>query len=250
MDSCKLSNILRLMAWLALMMLGGCGSDDPVKGCALDRSFNAPNGYAILPSIAGVGVSTGGVEAAVQPDGRIVVAGLRSGPLGDDVLVLRYTADGLLDASFGAGGIATFNGSGVGNDRALGLALQPDGKILVAGESATALSQDALILRLLPNGTLDTSFAGQGVFLFNGPVGGLDRFFDVKVQADGKVLAAGSSAGVTGVDILLVRLDPGGAPDASFGAGAVGPGRVRQQPVGAAQRPARDDRNSRKIRRI
>ena len=273
----KFSNILRLTAWVALMMLGGCGTDDPVKGGALDRSFNASNGYAILQSIAGV--STGGVETAVQPDGRIVVAGRRSGPLGDDVLVARYTADGLLDASFGGGGIVTFNGSGVGNDRALGLALQPDGKILVAGyatvtgspkrdilvlrftasgeldpafgdagvfvyngsgngtdiafavalqpdgkilvagESATALSQDALILRLLPNGTLDTSFAGQGVFLFNGQAGGLDRFFDVKVQADGKVLAAGSTSGVAGVDVLLVRLDPGGALDASFGAG-------------------------------
>lgn len=108
-------------------------------------------------------------DLAVQPDNKIVVVGRRMNQIGNssDTLVLRYTAGGNLDATFGTGGVTVVNasGSGFGFESARGTVLQPDGAIVVVGTSSdeTVDGTRGYILRLTPAGALDTTFGGTGV---------------------------------------------------------------------------------------
>ena len=170
---------------------------------------------------------------AVQPDGKIVVAGQTNnagdGNL-DDGALIRYNANGTLDASFGSGGIVITPGSVVNPNsftwlRPRGLALQPDGKIVVAGQAAFfSISRDGFVARYNSNGTLDGGF---GVVPPNGTQGGTMRInFDtsdtlnaVALQADGKVVVAGSADSGTDSgtsDFVLARLTTSGQLDSSF----------------------------------
>jgi uncharacterized delta-60 repeat protein len=104
---------------------------------------------------------------AIQSDGKIVVAGHTSKPPSnfDDFVVARFNADGSADTSFGTGGmvITDFAGS---TDSAHALAIQPDGKIVVAGTathgSVTFADSDFAGVRYLSNGSLDARFGSGG----------------------------------------------------------------------------------------
>jgi uncharacterized delta-60 repeat protein len=90
-----------------------------------------------------------GENLALQPDGKIVVVGQMTSATVYDLAIVRYTTDGSLDTSFGTGGSLTtdFNGSGdLGKD----VAIQADGKIVVAGYAANGLSTEAVLLRVDP----------------------------------------------------------------------------------------------------
>jgi uncharacterized delta-60 repeat protein len=140
---------------------------------SLDSSFDG-DGKAVIQG--------SGEAAAVQPDGKIVVAGSSDG----DFVVLRYDANGSLDPSFGSAGRA-FVDFGSNFDRAYEMVLQPDGKIVVVGQAG-----QFAVARLQPNGTLDTTFGsgGKTSIDFTGPD---DRAYAVALQPDGKVVVAGSS---------------------------------------------------------
>ncbi|KQX50045.1 MULTISPECIES: DUF11 domain-containing protein [unclassified Streptomyces] len=132
-----------------------------------------------------------GNAVAVQPDGRIVAAG--SGGAG--FAALRYNADGTPDAGFGSGGRTSVNAPGDGGT-AYALALQQNGKIVLAGRADDPNSSEANdfgLARLNPNGTVDTGFGGDG-FVVTG-FGDFDEARGVLVQPDGKVVAAGYGAG-------------------------------------------------------
>ncbi|MFT3820652.1 MAG: hypothetical protein QM750_24055 [Rubrivivax sp.] len=103
---------------------------------------------------------------AVQPDGKILVAGSSDqGATGYDFALARYHADGTLDASFGSGGRVTTS-FGNGADHALALLLQPDGKIVLAGDSNQgATGNDFALARYHADGTLDASFGNGGKVL-------------------------------------------------------------------------------------
>ncbi len=106
-------------------------------------------------------------DMLVQPDGKIVTCATRTanGQSGYDFFVARFTADGALDSSFSFDGKTTidFDG-GSGQDQCYGVALQGDGKIIVAGYTRGSTPDDRFaIARLNVDGTLDTSFgAGSG----------------------------------------------------------------------------------------
>ncbi|WP_406054569.1 calcium-binding protein [Streptomyces sp. NBC_01077] len=132
-----------------------------------------------------------GNAVAVQPDGRIVAAG--SGGAG--FAVLRYNADGTPDAAFGTGGRTSVNAPGDGGI-AYGLALQQNGKIVLAGRADDPNSSEANdfgLARLNVNGTVDTGFGGDG-FVVTG-FNDFDEARGVLVQPDGKIVAAGYGAG-------------------------------------------------------
>src|SRR5690606_25621386 len=100
-------------------------------------------------------------------DGRIVVAGTLTGP--DEVpgfFVARYTPEGALDADFGADRVVVADFGGLPGGAA-SVVIQPDGKIVAAGYAATGaggLEPPAFaVVRLLPDGTFDASFAEAGV---------------------------------------------------------------------------------------
>ena len=153
-----------------------------------------------------------GRSVAVQPDGKILVAGYSNASSNFDFVLLRYNANGSLDTSFDTDGIATTNiGAG---DFGYSLVVLPDGKILVAGYSNAGGTYDFALLRYNANGSLDTSFDTDGIVTTN--VSDYDDGRSVAIQPDGKILVAGySNAGVI-YDFALLRYNANGSLDTSF----------------------------------
>lgn len=151
---------------------------------------------------------------AVQPDGKIVVTGKNGN---GKIIVIRYNANGSFDSSFANGGIFVATNITVFAS-STAIALQPDGKIVVSGIYAVSGNDNAyLVIRLNTNGSLDTTFGGQGFVITNlSPGNDLSR--DIAVQSDGKIVVCGSvnDMGVTGSDIGLVRFMPDGSLDFTF----------------------------------
>ncbi|MCW2973815.1 MAG: hypothetical protein JWN72_2088 [Thermoleophilia bacterium] len=168
-----------------------------------------------------------GRSLAIQPDGRLIVAGYTVGATAD-VAVLRYNVDGTLDTSFnGTGKVVTTVGSG--NDYGRAVHVQDDGKILVGGYYANGSYNDAYLMRYLANGTLDTTFDGDGrVVVAPGP--GHDSVFGLTTLGDGRIVAIGQSQAGAGsnFDFEALRFTSAGAPDLTFN----GTGQLRI-PIGA-----------------
>jgi uncharacterized delta-60 repeat protein len=176
-------------------------------------------------------------DVVIQGDGKIVVAGstrARAGFAGDDnFAVRRYNTDGSLDASFGAGGIVSTDFAGLG-DAAVAVALQVDGKIVVAGRAQLASGTDLAVARYNTDGSPDASF-GSGGKLTTDMAGGVDFSSAMRLQPDGRIvvlahISLGSSV-VVGIP-ALVRYNSDGSVDAAFGAS----GKV----IGSASGPADD----------
>jgi uncharacterized delta-60 repeat protein len=140
---------------------------------------------------------------ALQGDGKIVAVGEAGGDFG----FARHNPDGSLDASFSGDGRQTTDFGGF--DRATGVAVQGDGKIVAAGFAA---GDDFALARYNPNGSLDTSFSGDGKQTTD--FGGVDFAAAVALQGDGKIVAVGQ--GTAGGDFALARYNPNGSLDASF----------------------------------
>jgi uncharacterized delta-60 repeat protein len=155
------------------------------------------------------GLRNGARAVAVQPDGKIVIAGYSDwgDPWPADFMVARYRPDGSPDTGFGGSNthVRTINfASGV--DVGTALALAPDGKIVVAGWAWNGTSQVWGVARLNPDGSPDTSFRGNGkAFIDLGPGSSAHA---VLVQPDGKILVGGKTSSD---DFALARLlDDGG----------------------------------------
>jgi uncharacterized delta-60 repeat protein len=176
---------------------------------SLDPSFGS--GGLVTTRIGGEPRSAVARALAIQPDGKIVIAG----SAGSEFLLARYDANGSLDTSFGNGGIVT---TSIGmDDVAFALALQADRKIVVAGDTGLQTLQFALA-RFNANGSLDTSFGAGG--RLRTAITGFDGAHAVTVESDGKILAAGESARTHGIapwQFALVRYRRDGSPDSTFG---------------------------------
>ncbi|MBF0551764.1 MAG: hypothetical protein HQK60_14675, partial [Deltaproteobacteria bacterium] len=186
----------------------------------LDTTFGS--GGVVVYIGPGGGTDTGrGV--VIQPDGKILVSCESFNGKQKDAIILRYTSNGVLDNSFGTGGVATFSGTGQGDTYGFGITLQPDGKIIQTGNGVFKgkTKEDVLLLRYLPNGTLDASFALGGVFTYSSP-GDYDDFGDLVVlQPDGRILVVGGSGNTTNSDILVLRCDSTGVLDKTFGTNGI-----------------------------
>ena len=188
----------------------------------LDTGFGA-DGIALAGITDGDG-GPSGCKPIVQPDGKIVICGTRlsNGATGSDFLVARFNADGSLDAGFGSNGRVTIDfDNGSGGDRANGIALQGDGRIVVAGTThgAALQSDDFAVARLTPDGTLDPTFAGIGktTIVFNLDHGvGDDDVYAVAVEPDGTIVLAGSAETASGTVVAVARVLSDGARDAAF----------------------------------
>ncbi len=174
----------------------------------LDTSFDANGKRAI---------SFGGTDVArvllVQPNGRIVVAG--GGAAASSFCVARLRTNGALDTTFGPGGKREISFGG-DEESVFGAALQPDGKILLAGDVDFRVA----VARLNPNGSLDTTFAGDGRKVFSW--GAISRAMAVLALPSGKILLAGFS-GPEGGNFQVARLHANGALDTTFGTGGKAP---------------------------
>src|SRR5262249_37671172 len=134
--------------------------------------------------------------------------------------VARYNPDGTPDTSFGSGGQLQFGfGAGTSLPAARDLALQPDGKIVVAGIffNNTTFNADIGIARLNADGTFDAGCGSGGLVKEDfHPDAAIHA---VLVQPDGKIVVAGGPSQPGGSNSLVARFNPDGTLDASFGAG-------------------------------
>ncbi len=175
-----------------------------------DTSFNGTSQRAI--DFGGVDIAQ---AVAVQVDGKIVVVGGADGPGGSDFAVARLNANGTPDLTFNPGSGGRFLLDLGGTDFATAVVIQPDTNIVVAGSGGA--SADFAVIRLTPAGALDPTFnptgVGFGAQLVN--LGGAEGAFAVALQADNRIVLAGTA----GPDIGVVRLSDTGTLDFPFGAG-------------------------------
>ena len=207
-----------------IVMVGGAFTDFVLARFTPDGSLDASfgSGGQVTTDIAG-GVQTERARAAaIQSDGKIVVVGegtMASGEVG--VALARYNSDGSLDASFSGDGMTLGDVRG----RAFAIAVQSDGRILIAGDTLISGNPndaaDLLIARFEPDGRLDASFGVGGQRVLN-VAGRADLARNLAVLPDGDIIVAGDPFGSEPTDrTAVVRLDASGALDAAFGANGV-----------------------------
>ncbi|WXB00258.1 hypothetical protein LZC95_39510 [Pendulispora brunnea] len=172
--------------------------------------YSDPFSYALVrlqldgtpdPTLGGNGIVFFGQneysKLAVQQDGKLIVTGTRD----KEAVVARLNVDGSFDTSFGSNGQMHFDapqleyGTSGSYTRIADIAVQPDGKVLVAGHlsSATSLySYDALVARVTVNGRLDASFGENGIVATD-IAGGTDEARSIALQKDGRIVVSGSA---------------------------------------------------------
>lgn len=195
----------------------GDRNDDPTLGYVF-RVFNdngtPDNTFSSdgkLTHKHGDGVSSI-MKALAQPDGKILAAGDYYLGLNVKFTILRLTPEGEFDPSFGVNGFITDTVEG--HNRVLGMALQPDGKILVTGYAR--YPQKMIVLRYSPNGTRDSTFGIAGLKLIEA---GLSLSgHDVLVKEDGKILILGQIDTAANTSLLsITQLLADGTIDSTFG---------------------------------
>ena len=192
----------------------------------LDSSFNG-SGTVIIP--AGQSTDDAVPAMAIQPDGKLVISGWSqfvsdAGKAYAGISIFRYNADGTPDTTFGNNGktVATASNDALGvygNYTPRGIAIQPNGRLIVHGvenQFATPTTQSAVLLGFTPAGTVDSTFGLAGGVHSSDASGAQN----VVVQPDGKLLVGGYASDASG--FRIARLNADGSPDASFGsAGAL-----------------------------
>lgn len=183
----------------------------------LDATFGS--GGKVVADFGG-GINDQAPDVALQSDGKIVVV-VGTAILGNsDFIVARYNSDGTPDPTFGIGGSVTTDFFG-GDDQCVAVAIQGDGKIIVAGFVSIDLdNSDFALARYNSDGTPDPTF-GSGGKVTTDFFGSFDGASGVVVQSDGKIVAAGAAIVdfATSNDFAVARYNADGTPDASFGIG-------------------------------
>jgi len=177
----------------------------------LDTSFG---GDGRITTAIGSGDDFGNA-VHVQADGKIVVAVSSLGGSSEfEVGVVRYHPDGSLDTSFNGTGIAT-TAVGDGAAFAAAIAVQSDGKILLAGYALVAGSNNFAVVRFLSDGTLDGGF-GSGGKVTTAVGSGFDFASSLTLQSDGRIVVAGYTFNGGDNDFAVVRYQSNGSLDTTF----------------------------------
>jgi uncharacterized delta-60 repeat protein len=181
----------------------------------LDTSFGNEAGFSFVPIDQG-----GGAHAvALAPDGKIVTAGTSETAVQTRLAVMQFTADGLPDPSFNGGAVKTLQVGANTEQYGRSVAVQPDGKIVAAGTTFNGTNWTFMVVRLLPDGTPDGSFSGDGIMTFNFQFGYDGSGYGVALQGDGKIIVVGSSSTVSASSsnrFAIARITTGGILDVSF----------------------------------
>lgn len=166
-----------------------------------------------------------GFDVVLQPDAKIIVAGSAwTSDENSDIALARYNPDGSLDMGFGSDGKVVTDVFNHSRDDTTAAVLQEDGKILVIATSSY-LSLDAEVVQLTlvrynPDGSLDTSFDADGLVSAEFDLGFRGES-DILIQPDDKIMAATSFFASLNLDLLLVRFNPDGSLDETFGEAGV-----------------------------
>ncbi len=183
---------------------------------AVDATFGAADGRTVVDIAGRTDILK---TAALQADDRIVVTGrvAPGGGANPDLGIVRFNADGTIDTAFGANGKVRLDVAAAGEwDEPTGMALQPDGRIVIAMQSnEPGLAFPFSVARFDPNGSLDATFAGTGVA--RTPIGAGNALSNaVAIQADGRIVLVGSAPSATVNDFGIVRYLPTGVLDTTF----------------------------------
>ncbi|MCP4301469.1 MAG: hypothetical protein GY783_12850, partial [Gammaproteobacteria bacterium] len=176
---------------------------------SLDTSFGGGDGMVTTPIS---GSHDMGIGLAVHTDGSIVVAGYLNSTR--EFAAIRYNSDGTLDTTFDGDG-KVITDVGVGNDFAFSVAIQADGKVIVSGYSNNGVDNDFAMVRYNTDGSLDTSFDGDGKVTTDFGNGD-DQAYGITIQDDGQILLVGQSSNGSNEDIALTRYNSDGTLDTSF----------------------------------
>jgi len=188
----------------------------------LDDSFGVGGRFSYAIGSGPGGSSNDQIfAAAVQRDGKIVVVGSSLGQAGDkDFNITRVRDDGYLDPSFASGGtvLKAFDFGGTNDDIARAVAIQPDGKILVAGEVAGSQNGSAPgpgtgLMRLLPDGSPDTTFGpnGDGTSYYTPNDGFPLDINGVVIAEDGSIVVVGAIAAANNQDFIIEHFNAAGS---------------------------------------
>lgn len=177
----------------------------------LDPSFDG-DGKVFTQFLPTNNVAT---NAVLQPDGKIIVVGSASigptSPQTKQAAIIRYNPDGSLDTSFDGDGKVSVVVNSSQTSEIKAAALQPDGKLVAVGTVGSSFPVNGFILRLNPDGSLDTTFDGDGkltVFISSS-----NEASDMALQPDGKILLAGRAGG----GAFIARFNTDGSFDTGFG---------------------------------
>ncbi len=181
---------------------------------ALDTSFGSGG-----QTVTSTGTFSSPVAMLLLPDGRAVVEGYTEGTgFPSKMILLRYTATGALDTTFGSGGRAPV---GSATSYGIGLARLADGRVVAAGASlSSAGEQSPVVVRFLEDGTPDPSFGAAGVAI-GAPQLPLDPRA-LAVGPDGTLVVVGAAGSLAGTTLVVARVLAGGTFDATFGTSGAG----------------------------
>ena len=159
-------------------------------------------------------------SVALQPDGKLVVGGYRkqSDRTPHEFALARYNSNGTLDSGFGQAG-KVMTRLGLGDAYSFSIAIQSNGRIVLAGYSATTLDHDFSLVGYTTNGTLDSTFGNGGIVTTDFSGGTDDIAYAMTVQPDGKLVVAGRTGEYPENDFALARYSNNGQLDQNFGAG-------------------------------
>lgn len=203
----------------------------------LDTTTFGTNGIVQHNGAAGFATSNDEAFAVtIDGSGRIVVAGVSTNAAGDyDMVVWRFTTTGARDTAFfgNPNGFVVqkdvAGGTAPNNDYAKAVAIDGNGRIVVAGYSTNSSNNaDIVLMRFLNDGILDTNFDTDGIVVKHSAAGGTnawDEAHAVAIDKWGRVIAAGYSVDVNDdPNMVLLRYTNDGMPDATFNAGGAAPG--------------------------
>lgn len=177
-------------------------------------SLYGTNGYTVTLA-SGVVSPRDAVGAALQSDGKIVALGYEPVSGQQQMILIRLNDTGILDSSFGAGGIVKLSAGG--ETRPGGIAIQPDGKILVVGHLGTVSPFTQFVARLNSNGSFDTSFGNNGIVTIMPPGFTSTTGLSIALRQDGKIITGGGAAGTGSPSSLMItRLNKDGSLDTTF----------------------------------
>jgi uncharacterized delta-60 repeat protein len=208
------------------VLVAGAGYDGQTSGFGfaryesdgtLDPGFGNTGEVFVDFSDLGSVITFAANDVVLQPDGKIVAVGSACPETClTQFAVARLNVDGSLDTSFGTGGkvLTDFAGTGWG-DIAEGVAVQPDGRIVAAGCNLCGGAERIALARYLADGTLDTTFDGDGRLAIRFPGGFSSDATAVAVQPDGRIVAAGYTASPPGY-AGFARFNADGSRDPSF----------------------------------
>ena len=185
---------------------------------AVDAALSPASGFGSKGfTVLDLGGDDVGFSAVIQPDGKLVVAGRTTTAGKDRIFVVRLLADGNLDPAFGSAGVVFTDFPNGRSAEARAIALDPAGKIVVAGITTLNGASDIALVRYLSDGALDPSFGSGGLATID--LGGtIDEATALLRTADGALFVAGSTnAASTGRDGFVAAIRVDGSRDTTFG---------------------------------